>query len=177
MQALGMNGVSKSQLSRLCQELDAEVERFWSQKREGVCPSLWLDTTSVKVRENGRVVSMAVVIAVGVQALGEREVLGLDVGHSEDGAFETPCLRGLVAQGLHGVRLGISDTHERLKGAIATVLQVAAWQRYRAHCVRNALALVPKAAAQMVAATSRTVFVQPDPTSAREPWRRVAESC
>ena len=176
VQALGMNGVSKSQVSRLCQELDAEVERFRSRKLEGDYPYVWLDATFVKVRDNGRVVSMAVVIAIGVKATGEREVLGLDVGHSEDGAFWTQFLRGLVARGLSGVKLVISDAHEGLKGAIAAVLQGAAWQRCRVHFVRNALALVPKAAAQMVAATIRTVFVQPDPVSAREQWRRVAES-
>src|SRR5581483_2387540 len=161
VQALGMNGVSKSQVSRLCQELDAEVERFRSRKLEGAYPYVWLDATFLKVRENGRVVSMAVVIAVGVQATGEREVLDLAVGHSEDGAFCTQFLRGLVARGLAGVKLVISDAHEGLKGAIAAVLQGAAWQRCRVHFVRNALTLVPKTAAQMVAATIRTVFVQP----------------
>ena len=176
VQALGMNGISKSQVSRLCQELDVEVERFRSRRLEGDYPYVWLDATFVKVRENGRVVSMAVVIAVGVKATGEREVLGLDVGHSEDGAFWTQFLRVLVARGLSGVKLVISDAHEGLKGAIAAVLQGAAWQRCRVHFVRNALALVPKTAAQMVAATIRTVFVQPDPASAREQWRRVAES-
>ena len=176
VQALGMNGISKSQVSRLCQELDAEVERFRSRRLEGAYPYVWLDATFLKVRENSRVVSMAVVIAIGVKATGEREVLGLDVGHSEDGAFWTQFLRGLVARGLSGVKLVISDAHEGLKGAIAAVLQGAAWQRCRVHFVRNALALVPKTAAQMVAATIRTVFVQPDPVSAREQWRRVAES-
>ena len=176
VQALGMNGISKSQVSRLCQELDVEVERFRSRRLEGDYPYVWLDATFVKVRENSRVVSMAVVIAIGVKATGEREVLGLDVGHSEDGAFWTQFLRGLVARGLSGVKLVISDSHEGLKGAIAAVLQGAAWQRCRVHFVRNALALVPKTAAQMVAATIRTVFVQPDPASAREQWRRVAES-
>jgi len=176
VQALGMNGISKSQVSRLCQELDAEVERFRSRRLEGAYPYVWLDATFLKVRENSRVVSMAVVIAIGVKATGEREVLGLDVGHSEDGAFWTQFLRGLVARGLSGVKLVISDAHEGLKGAIAAVLQGAAWQRCRVHFVRNALALVPKTAAQMVAATIRTVFVQPDPASAREQWRRVAES-
>ena len=176
VQALGMNGISKSQVSRLCQELDSEVERFRSRRLEGVYPYVWLDATFLKVRENGRVVSMAVVIAIGVKSTGEREILGLDVGHSEDGAFWTQFLRGLVARGLRGVQLVISDAHEGLKGAIAAVLQGSAWQRCRVHFVRNALALVPKSAAQMVAATIRTVFVQPDPASAREQWHRVAES-
>ena len=136
---------------------------------------MWLDATYVKVRDQGRVVSMAVVVAIGVRASGEREVLGLDVGPSEDGAFWLQFLRSLVARGLSGVKLVISDAHQGLKGAIAAVLQGAGWQRCRMHFVRNALALVPKTAQQMVAATSRTVFVQPDAQAAREQWRRVAD--
>jgi putative transposase len=120
----------------------------------------------VKGGENGRVVSRAGVIAVGGKATGEREVLGLDVGPSEDGAFWTQFLRGLVARGLHGVQRVISDAHAGLTGAFAGALPGVAWQRCRVHCVRNALALVPKAAAQMGAATIRTVFAQPDPTRA-----------
>ena len=175
VQALGIGGISKSQVSRLCQGLDAEVERFRTRRLDGSYPYVWLDATFVKVRAGGRVVSMAVVIAIGVRASGEREVLGLDVGPSEDGAFWLQFLRGLVARGLGGVTLVISDAHEGLKGAIAAVLQGAAWQRCRVHFVRNALALVPKSAAQMVAATIRTVFVQPDPEQARTTWRRVAD--
>ena len=176
VQALGMNGISKSQVSRLCQGLDSEVERFRSRRLEGGYPYVWLDATYLKVREACRVVSMAVVIAIGVRATGEREVLGLDVGPSEDGAFWTGFLRGLVARGLSGVKLVVSDAHEGLKGAISAVLQGASWQRCRVHFMRNALALVPKAASQMVAATIRTVFVQPDEASAHEQWRRVADS-
>jgi transposase-like protein len=176
VQALGLQGLSKSQVSRLCQALDAEVERFRTRRLEGPYPYVWLDATFAKVREHGRVVSMAVVLAVGVRATGEREVLGLDVGPSEDGAFWLQFLRGLVARGLGGVQLVVSDAHEGLKGAIAAVLQGASWQRCRVHFVRNALALVPRGAAQMVAATIRTVFVQPDAASAREQWQRVTES-
>jgi putative transposase len=175
VRALGMEGVSKSQVSRLCRELDAEVERFRTRRLEGPYPYAWLDATFVKVREGGRVISMAVVIAIGVRATGEREVLGLDVGPSEDGAFWLQFLRGLVARGLSGVQLVTSDAHQGLKGAIAAVLQGAGWQRCRVHFVRNALALVPKAAQQMVAATIRTVFVQPDAVTARETWRKVAD--
>jgi putative transposase len=175
VQALGMTGISKSQVSRLCQALDAEVERFRTRPLEGPYPYVWLDATYLKVRDQGRVVSMAVVIAIGVRATGEREVLGLDVGPSEDGAFWLQFLRSLVARGLGGVRLVISDAHQGLKGAIAAVLQGAGWQRCRVHFVRNALGLVPKSAAQMVAATIRTVFAQPDPVTAREQWRRVAD--
>lgn len=176
VQALGMKGISKSQVSRLCQEMDAEVERFRTRRLDDVYPYVWLDATFVKVRQNGRVVSMAVVIAIGVKITGEREVLGLDVGPSEDGAFWLQFLRGLVARGLRGVQLVISDAHQGLKGAIAAVLAGASWQRCRVHFIRNALALVPKAAGQMVAATIRTVFVQPDANSAREQWRKVADS-
>jgi putative transposase len=175
VQALGMTGISKSQVSRLCQALDGEVERFRTRPLVGPYPYVWLDATYLKVRRDGRVVSTAVVIAVAVRATGEREVLGLDVGPSEDGAFWLQFLRSLVARGLGGVRLVISDAHAGLKGAIAAVLQGSAWQRCRVHFVRNALALVPKSAAQMVAATIRTVFAQPDPTTAREQWRRVAD--
>lgn len=176
VQALGLQGISKSQVSRLCQELDAEVERFRTRRLEGPYPYVWLDATFVKVREAGRVVSQAVVLAIGVKATGEREVLGLDVGPSEDGAFWVQFLRGLVARGLGGVRLVISDAHEGLKDAIRAVLQGAGWQRCRVHFVRNALAYVPKSAAQMVAATIRTVFVQPDEAGAREQWRRVTDT-
>ena len=176
VQALGLQGISKSQVSRLCGELDAEVERFRTRRLEGPYPYVWLDATCVKVRQHGRVVSMAVVLAIGVRSTGEREVLGLDVGPSEDGAFWLQFLRGLVARGLWGVHLVISDAHAGLKAAIAAVLQGAAWQRCRVHFVHNALAYVPKSAAQMVAATIRTVFAQPDPQGAREQWRRVAAS-
>src|SRR5215208_4983414 len=176
VKALGLDGISKSQVSRLCQELDAEVERFRQRRLEGEYPYVWLDATFVKVRDGGRVVSMAVVLAIGVRASGEREVLGLDVGPTEDGAFWHQFLRGLLARNLTGVRLVISDAHAGLKGAIAAVLHGASWQRCRVHFVRNALALVPKSAAEMVAATIRTVFAQPDPASAREQWRRVADN-
>ena len=176
VQALGIAGISKSQVSRLCQELDIEVERFRTRRLEGPYPYLWLDATFLKVRREGRVVSLAVVIAIAVRATGEREVLGLDVGPSEDGAFWLQFLRGLVARGLVGVQLVISDAHEGLKGAIAAVLQGASWQRCRVHFVRNALAHVPKSAAPMVAATIRTAFAQPDPTAAHEQWRKVADS-
>ncbi len=175
VQALGLEGISKSQVSRLCETLDAAVERFRGRRLEGHYPYVWLDATFVKVRRDDRVVAMAVVIAVGVRTTGEREVLGLEVGLSEDGAFWTQFLRGLVARGLAGVQLVVSDAHEGLKGAIAAVLQGAAWQRCRTHFMRNALTLVPKGAQELVAATIRTVFAQPDAELARETWRRVAD--
>ena len=176
VKALGMGGISKSQVSRLCEELDEEVGRFRDRPLEGPYPYLWLDATYVKARQDGRVVSVAVVVAVGVNAKsGEREVLGLDVGPSEDGAFWTAFLRSLVARGLSGVRLVTSDAHRGLKGAIEAVLQGASWQRCRVHFMRNALCLVPKAAQQMVGATIRTVFAQPDAKSAQEQWLRVTD--
>jgi transposase-like protein len=176
VQALGMQGISKSQVSRLCAELDAEVERFRTRKLVGPYPYVWLDGTFVKVRDNGRVVSQAIVIAIGVTSAGEREVLGLDVGPTESGAFWLAFLRSLVARGLSGVKLVVSDAHAGLKAAIASVLQGAAWQRCRVHFVRDAVAIVPKSAQEMVGATIRTVFVQPDATSARKTWRTVADS-
>lgn len=176
VQALGLQGISKSQVSRLCQELDTEVERFRLRQLTSPYPYVWLDATYLKVRQDGRVNSMAVVVAIGVTASGEREVLGVEVGPSEEGAFWVQFLRGLLARGLSGVQLVISDAHRGLKAAIGAVLQGASWQRCRVHFVRNALALVPKSAAQMVAATIRTVFVQPDAATAREHWRRVSES-
>jgi putative transposase len=176
VKALGMEGISKSRVSELCEELDEEVERFRNRPLEGPYPYVWVDATYLKARQDGHVASTAVVIAVGVNGeSGEREVLGFDVGPSEDGAFWTSFLRSLVARGLRGVRLVTSDAHRGLKGAIEAVLQGASWQRCRVHFMRNALCLVPKAAQQMAGATIRTVFAQPDAPSAREQWLRVSE--
>jgi putative transposase len=176
VKALGMGGISKSRVSELCEELDEEVERFRGRPLKGAYPYVWIDATYVKARQDGRVASVAVVIAVGVKGeTGEREVLGLDVGPSEDGAFWTAFLRSLVARGLSGVRLVTSDAHRGLENAIGVVLQGASWQRCRVHFMRNALSLVPKAAQQMVGATIRTVFAQPDAGSAHEQWRRVSD--
>jgi putative transposase len=176
VKALGMTGISKSRVSELCAELDEEVERFRNRPLEGSYPYVWLDATYLKARQDGRVASTAVVIAIGVKGeTGEREVLGLDVGPSEDGSFWLSFLRSLVARGLSGVRLVTSDAHRGLKGAIEAVLQGASWQRCRVHFMRNALSLVPKAAQQMVGATIRTVFAQPDAQSAQQQWRRVTD--
>ena len=176
VKALGMGGISKSRVSELCEELDEEVERFRSRPLDGSYPYVWVDATYLKARQDGRVTSTAVVIAVGVNAqTGEREVLGLDVGPSEDGAFWSSFLRSLVARGLSGVRLVTSDAHRGLKDAIEKVLQGVCWQRCRVHFMRNALSLVPKAAQQMVGATIRTVFAQPDSRSAHQQWRKVAD--
>jgi len=176
VKALGMGGISKSRVSELCEELDEEVERFRDRPLEGAYPYVWIDATYVKARQDGRVSSTAVVIAVGVKGdTGEREVLGLDVGPSEDGAFWTSFLRSLVARGLSVVRLVTSDSHQVLKNAMEAVLVGASWQRCRVHFMRNAFSLVPKAAQRMVGATIRTVFSQPDAVSAREQWRRVSD--
>ena len=176
VKTLGLEGISKSQVSRLCAALDAEVERFRSRPLTATYPYLWLDATFVKGREAGRVVSQAVVLAVGVTADGGREVLGVEVGPSEDGSFWLRFLRGLVARGLTGGQLVISDAHEGLRQAIGAVLHGASWQRCRVHFLRNALALVPKGAQPLVAATLRTVFAQPTPEAARQQWRQVADS-
>jgi putative transposase len=176
VKALGMTSISKSRVSELCEELDEEVACFRSRPLEGRYPYVWVDATYVKARHDGRVASTAVVIAVGVNGeTGEREVLGLDVGPSEDGAFWTAFLRSLVSRGLSGVRLVTSDSHRGLKNAVEAVLAGTSWQRCRVHFMRNALSLVPKAAQQMVGATIRTVFAQPDAQGAREQWRRVSE--
>jgi len=175
VQALGITGISKSEVSRLCETLDAEVARFRTRPLTSQYPYLWLDATYLKVRQDGRVVSMTVVIAIGVTAEGRREVLGFDVGPSEEEAFWQQFLRALVERGLNGVQLVTSDAHAGLKRALLTILHGASWQRCRVHFVRNALALVPKGAQQLVAATIRTVFAQPDAMSAREQWRRVAD--
>jgi putative transposase len=176
VKALGMTGISKSRVSELCEELDEEVERFRNRELAGPYPYIWLDATYLKSRQDRRVVSTAVVIAVGVKGdTGEREVLGLDVGPSEDGSFWLTFLRSLVERGLKGVRLVTSDAHRGLKGAIEAVVQGASWQRCRVHFMRNALSLVPKATQQMVGATIRTVFAQPDAVSARHQWRRVVD--
>ena len=173
-QALGMRSLSKDQVSRICKELDTQVHAFRNRPLEGEHPYLMLDATFEKVRENGRVISMAVLIATGVRRSGEREVIGVDVGPAEDLEFWRAFLRQLVSRGLKGVQLVTSDSHLGLKQAVAEVLVGATWQRCRVHFVRNALATVPKVAQQMVAATLRTVFAQPDLASAKETVERVA---
>jgi putative transposase len=137
VKALGLDGISKSQVSRLCETLDAKVERFRHRPLEGTYPYVWLDAAFVKVRDGGRVISMAVVLAIGVRSSGEREVLGLDVGPSEYGTFWHRFLRSLVARGLAGVQLVIRDAHQGLKSAIAAVLRGASWQRCRVDTVRT----------------------------------------
>ncbi len=164
VRALGIEaGVSKSEVSRICAELDAYVGEFRDRALgHAEFPYVFLDATYLKAHEGPHVVSKAVVVATGVRADGGREVLGLQVGDSEHGAFWTAFLRSLRARGLQGVRLVISDAHEGLKSAIGAVLIGSAWQRCRTHFMRNVLARVPKGSAEMVAAAIRTVFAQPD---------------
>src|ERR1700712_180250 len=143
VQAMGMTGISKSQVSRLCGEIDDKVKAFLTRPIEGDWPYLWIDATYVKVRQNGRIVSVAVIVAVGVNSDGRREVLGMTVGASEAETFWTEFLRSLARRGLRGVKLVISDAHEGLKTAINKVLS-ATWQRCRVHFMRNALAYAGK---------------------------------
>ena len=169
VKALGVGtGISKSEVSRICAELDRDLEPFRSRPLDHArFVYLFVDATYIKGRVRGRVVSRAVVIATGVTATGDREVLGLDVGDSESGAFWTAFFQGLRARGLDGVELVVSDHHLGLKAAIAAVFVGAAWQRCRVHFMRNVLARVPKASAEMVAAAIRTVFAQPDAAHVR----------
>ena len=170
VRALGADtGISKSEVTRICADLDAEVAVFRDRSLiDQAYPYVFLDATYCKARVNRRVVSQAVVVATGVAADGRREVLGFAVGDSEDGAFWTGFLRTLKARGLRGVQLVISDAHEGLKAAIAAVLLGAAWQRCRVHFLRNVLAQVPKGSAEMVAAAIRTIFAQPRADMVRE---------
>jgi len=175
VKALGLDGLSKSEVSRICGELDPLVEAFRTRPITGEHPYVWLDATYHKVRVEGRVVSQATVVAIGVTAGGERQILGVDVGASEERSFWTAFLRSLVKRGLAGVRLVVSDAHEGLKQAISTVLVGAAWQRCRVHFMRNLLATVPHALREPVAAIVRTVFAQPDHASALAQLHKVAD--
>ena len=174
VKAMGMTGISKSQVSRLCVEIDERVNAFLARPIEGDWPYLWIDATYVKVREAGRIISVAVIIAVAVNTDGRREVLGMTVGPSEAEPFWTAFLRGLTRRGLRGVRLVISDAHEGLKAAAAKVLG-ATWQRCRIHFFRNAMAHVGPSQRAMVAAAIRTAFAQESEEAAHRQWRQVAD--
>jgi putative transposase len=169
VRALGCDsGVSKSTVSRICVEIDEEVAVFRTRPLGHVAmPYVYLDATYVKARSNHRIVSRAVVVATAVCASGDREVLGVDVGDSEDEVFWTAFLRGLRDRGLHGVRLVISDAHAGLKASIARVFVDASWQRCKVHLMRNLLGTVTSASKDMVAATVRTIFAQPDAATTR----------
>ena len=174
VRAMGMTGISKSQVSRLCEEIDDRVKTFLDRPIEGEWPYLWLDATYVKVRQASRVVSVAVIIAVGVNSDGRREVLGMDIGASEAEPFWTAFLRKLRQRGLRGVKLVVSDAHEGLKAAVAKLLN-ASWQRCRVHFARNALAHAGKNGRRVVAAFIATAFAQNDADAARLQWRKIAD--
>lgn len=179
VQALGIDsGISKSQVSRICGRLDVQVDAFRNRTLNHIeFPYIYLDATYVKARDTDlhQVVSRAVVIATGITANGDREVLGIAVGDSEDESFWSEFLRSLRRRGLAGVRLVISDAHEGLKAAIRKTLQGTSWQRCRVHFARNVLARVPKGHQDVVAAALRTVFVHPDAAEVSAAWDRTAD--
>jgi len=174
VRAMGMEGISRSQVSRLCAEIDERVRDFLARPIEGDWPYLWLDATYVKVREAGRIVPVAVTIAVGVNGDGRREVLGMAVGSSEAEPFWLDFLRTLKRRGLAGVKLVISDAHEGLKAAVTKVLR-ATWQRCRVHFARNALAHAGKTQRRIVSAWIGTAYAQEDAAAAHAQWRTVAD--
>jgi putative transposase len=174
VKAMGMGGISKSQVSRLCEEIDERVHAFLDRPIEGDWPYLWIDATYVKQRQAGRIVSVAVIIAVGANADGRREVLGMSVGPSEAETFWTAFLRSLARRGLRGVKLVISDAHEGIKATVAKILN-ATWQRCRVHFMRNVLAHAGKSGRRVVSAFVGTAFAQDDATAARDQWRKVAD--
>ena len=174
VKSMGMSGISKSQVSRLCEDIDERVKTFLGRPIEGSWPYLWIDATYIKVREGGRIISVAVIIAVAVKTDGRREVLGMAVGPSEAEPFWTKFLRSLTNRGLRGIKLVISDSHEGLKAAARKVLG-ATWQRCRVHVMRNALANVNAKSRGMVAAAIRTAFVQETEKEAHTEWRVVAD--
>lgn len=174
VRAMGMEGVSKSQVSRLCAEIDERVRDFLTRPIEGDWPYLWLDATYVKVREAGRIVPVAVTIAVGVNADGRREVLGMATGASEAETFWLDFLRSLARRGLRGVKLVVSDAHEGLKAAVTKVFR-ATWQRCRVHFMRNAVAHAGKTQRRIVAAWIGTAYAQEDAAAAHAQWRTVAD--
>ena len=174
VKAMGMEGISKSQVSRLCGEIDERVQTFLNRPIEGEWPYIWLDATYVKARRDHRIVSVAVIVAVGVNSDGRREVLGMTVGHSEAEPFWVEFLRSLARRGLRGVKLVVSDAHEGLKAAITKILG-ATWQRCRVHFMRNALAYAGKTQRRIVSAWVGTAFAQDDAAAARKQWRQVAD--
>jgi transposase-like protein len=174
VKAMGMEGISNSQVSRLCAEIDERVQTFLRRPIEGEWPYLWLDATYVKARRDHHIVSVAVIVAMAVNTDGRREVLGMTIGNSEAEPFWTEFLRSLARRGLRGVKLVISDAHEGLKAAIAKVLG-ATWQRCRVHFMRNALAHAGKTQRRIVSAWIGTAFAQDDAEAARKQWRQVAD--
>jgi len=174
VKAMGMTGISKSQVSRLCGEIDDKIAAFLNRPLEGDWPYVWLDATYVKARCDGRIVAVAVIVAVGVNGDGRREVLGMAIGASEAETFWTGFLRTLARRGLRGVKLVVSDAHQGLKAAVAKVLN-ASWQRCRIHFMRNVLAHAGKQGRRVVSAFIGTAFAQNDADTARAQWRQVAD--
>jgi putative transposase len=174
VKAMGMSGISKSQVSRLCEEIDEKVKAFLNRPLEGDWPYLWIDATYLKVRQSGRIVSVAVIVAVGVNSDGRREVLGMAIGPSEAEPFWTDFLRQLARRGLRGVKLVISDAHEGIKATVAKVFN-ASWQRCRVHFMRNVLAHAGRQGRRVVSAFIGTAFVQEDAEAASKQWRAVAD--
>jgi transposase-like protein len=180
VKAMGGGGVSKSQVSRLCEEIDGRVKTFLERvlgldpRIEGDWPYLWIDATYLKVRRGGRVVSVAVIIAVGVNTKGRREVLGMEVGPSEAEPIWTEFLRKLTRRGLRGVKLVISDGHEGIKASVAKVLN-ATWQRCRVHFMRNVLTHAGRQGRRVASAFIATAFAQETPEAASMQWRAVAD--
>jgi transposase-like protein len=174
VKAMGMEGISESQVSRLYAEIDERVQTFPRRPIEGEWPYLWLDATYVKARRDHHIVSVAVIVAMAVNTDGRREVLGMTIGNSEAEPFWTEFLRSLTRRGLRGVKLVISDAHEGLKAAITKVLS-ATWQRCRVHFMRNALAHAGKAQRRIFSAWIGTAFAQDDAEAARKQWRQVAD--
>ena len=174
VQAIGLSGISKSTVSKLCKDIDERVGAFLERPLSGEWPYLWLDATYLKQREGGRIISVAAIIAVAVNTDGKREIVGLHIGPSEAETFWSTFLKSLLRRGLRGVKLVISDAHEELKSAISRVFS-ASWQRCRVHWMRNALSYVPKAQQSMAAAALRQAFIQPDRDSASQMLRHVAD--
>jgi transposase-like protein len=174
VKTMGLEGISKSQVSRLCSEIDERVQAFLTRPIEGEWPYLWLDATYVHARRDGHIVSVAVIVAVGVNSDGRRQVLGMTVGNSEAEPFWTEFLRTLARRGLQGVKLVVSDGHEGLKAAITKVF-CATWQRCRVHFMRNVLAYAGKSQRRIAAAWIGSAFAQDDAAAARKQWRLVAD--
>jgi transposase-like protein len=173
-QAMGLSGISKSTVSKLCKDIDERVGEFLNRPLSGEWPYVWLDATYLKVRQGGRIVSVAAIIAVAANTDGRREIIGLGLGPSEAETFWMDFLRGLKARGLDGTKLVISDAHSGLRAAIDRVFE-ATWQRCRVHWMRNALAHVSRGQHTVVAAAIRQAFDQPERKHAGETWRHVAE--
>ena len=174
VKAMGMSGISKSQVSRLCQEIDERMKIFLERPLEGDWPYVWIDATYLKVRQAGRIVSVAVTIAVGMNSDGRREVLGMAIGASEAEIFWTDFLRSLARRGLRGVKLVISDAHEGIKAAVSRMFS-ATWQRCRVHFARNALAHAGRSGRRVVAAFIATAFAQETVEDAKVQWRKVSD--